>query len=609
MITIEDLSVNFGRTEAVRHVSLEIPDGEILGVVGESGSGKSVTALTLMGLVSDEAAVTSGRILYDDTVLQEAGKPRDKALYRRYQGDQMSMVFQEPMTSLNPTQRVGRQVEEMLRLHRQPIYSKEDAGSRMSAAAAGMKFPMAGQTVQSGLSRVCAERQAEMAARAATEREVRFCYSRQQRQEMKARVLETFAAVGLREPERVYGCYPHQLSGGMRQRVMIAMAVILHPRLIVADEPTTALDVTVQNQIIDLLREINTKQHNAMLFITHDLNLARRICHRIAVMKDGRVVESGTPEEIFECPREEYTRNLIEAVPSRMKRRKGRSAYIMEGQCTRERKSPKAAGTGPLSGTQVTENGSSWEEPVVTVKNLQVYYQEGGNSLFSRGKKNHVVRDASFEIRRGEILGLVGESGCGKTSLSKAILGMNKQITGEIEHFSSRPQMIFQDPYSSLNPSKTVGWLLEEPLRARGKLEPSQTMRPADMRQAAMEMLRTVGLSEEYYDRRPSQLSGGQRQRISIGQALITRPGLIIADEPVSALDVTIQAQIMELMRRLQAEMQLSYLFISHDINVIYQMSDRIMVMKEGRIVEIGDTEEIFAHPREEYTRQLLRES
>lgn len=603
MITIEDLSVNFGRTEAVRHVSLEIPDGEILGVVGESGSGKSVTALTLMGLVSDEAAVTSGRILYDDTVLQEAGKPRDKALYRRYQGDQMSMVFQEPMTSLNPTQRVGRQVEEMLRLHSLPAYFRGRDG------VAGMKSSIADQPVQSGLSRACAERQAEMAARAATEREVRFCYSRQQRQEMKVRVLETFEAVGLREPERVYGCYPHQLSGGMRQRVMIAMAVILHPRLIVADEPTTALDVTVQNQIIDLLREINTKQHNAMLFITHDLNLARRICHRIAVMKDGRVVESGTPEEIFECPREEYTRNLIEAVPSRMKRRKGRSAYIAEGQCMQERKSPKAAGTEPLSGTQVTENGSSWEEPVVTVKNLQVYYQEGGNSLFSRGKKTHVVRDASFEIRRGEILGLVGESGCGKTSLSKAILGMNKQITGEIEHFSSRPQMIFQDPYSSLNPSKTVGWLLEEPLRARGKLEPSQAMRPADMRQAAMEMLRTVGLSEEYYDRRPSQLSGGQRQRISIGQALITRPGLIIADEPVSALDVTIQAQIMELMQGLQQELHLSYLFISHDINVIYQMSDRIMVMKEGKIVEIGDTEEVFAHPREEYTRQLLRES
>jgi ABC-type glutathione transport system ATPase component len=261
---------------------------------------------------------------------------------------------------------------------------------------------------------------------------------------MKQLVLETFAAVGLRDPERVYGCYPHQLSGGMRQRVMIAMAIILHPRLIVADEPTTALDVTVQNQIMDLLREINEKQRSAMLFITHDLNLARRICHRIAVMKDGRVVEIGTPEEIFEHPREDYTRNLIEAVPGRMKRQR-RSAEISQ-------------------------------ESVVTVRDLQVYYQDGSNSLFSRGKKTHVVHDAGFVIRKGEILGLVGESGCGKTSLSKAILGMNKEITGEIEHFSSRPQMIFQDPYSSLNPSKTVGWLLEEPLRARGKLDPKQAM-------------------------------------------------------------------------------------------------------------------------------------
>lgn len=574
MITIDDLSVNFGRTEAVRHVSLEIPDGEILGVVGESGSGKSVTALTLMGLVSDEATVTSGRILYDDVVLQEAGKPRDKALYRRYQGDQMSMVFQEPMTSLNPTQRVGRQVEEMLRLHSLPAYSKDGAVDRGLTADAALRAA----TTKEGMCQ--SGRQAGwfgVSSRIAAEGRMRFYYSKQERQEMKQLVLETFAAVGLREPERVYGCYPHQLSGGMRQRVMIAMAVILHPRLIVADEPTTALDVTVQNQIMDLLREINEKQHNAMLFITHDLNLARRICHRIAVMKDGRVVETGTPEEIFNHPREDYTRNLIEAVPSRMKRHK--------------------------------RSGQIRQEPVVTVKNLQVYYQESSNSLFSRGKKNHVVRDAGFEIRKGEILGLVGESGCGKTSLSKAILGMNKEITGEIGHFSSRPQMIFQDPYSSLNPSKTLGWLLEEPLRARGKLEPSQAMTAADMRSAAMEMLKTVGLTEEYYDRRPSQLSGGQRQRISIGQALITRPGLVIADEPVSALDVTIQAQIMELMRRLQEEMQLSYLFVSHDINVIYQMSDRIMVMKEGKIVEIGDTEEVFAHPREEYTRQLLRES
>ena len=552
MIAIEDLSVNFGRTEAVRHVSLEIRDGEILGVVGESGSGKSVTALTLMGLAADEATVTSGRIRYDDVILQEAGRLRDKALYRKYQGKWMSMVFQEPMTSLNPTQRVGRQVEEMLRLHGLPVDSGADGNERITGQE-GKAF---------GMDR--------------TERMRRY-RSREERLRMRQLVLETFAAVGLREPERVYQCYPHQLSGGMRQRIMIAMAVILQPRLIVADEPTTALDVTVQNQIIELLREINEKQHNAMLFITHDLNLARRICHRIAVMKDGRVVELGTPEEIFEHPRETYTRNLIEAVPSRMKRRAA------------------SRGISP--------------QPVVTVRELSVYYREGNNSMFSRGRRNRVVQDADFVIRRGEILGLVGESGCGKTSLSKAILGMNKEITGEIKHFSSRPQMIFQDPYSSLNPAKTVGWLLEEPLRARGKLEPEQAMTPADIRTAAMEMLKKVGLTEEYFDRGPFQLSGGQRQRISIGQALITRPGLIVADEPVSALDVTIQAQIMELMRRLQEELELSYLFISHDIHVIYQMSDRIMVMKDGRIIEIGDTEEVFAHPREEYTRQLLRES
>ena len=254
MIKIEDLSVAFDDTEAVKHVSLDLTDGEVLGVVGESGSGKSVTALTLMGLVSDSARITSGRVLFDDVVLREAGRPCDKMLYRKYQGARMSMVFQEPMTSLNPTQRVGRQVEEMLRLH--------------------------------------TELKAE---------------------EMKRKVLEAFQSVGLKDVEKIYSCYPHQLSGGMRQRVMIAMAVILHPRLIVADEPTTALDVTIQNQIIELLREINRKQNNAMLFITHDLNLARRLCNRIAVMKDGQVVEQGETDAVFQNPKEMYTKRCLPA--------------------------------------------------------------------------------------------------------------------------------------------------------------------------------------------------------------------------------------------------------------------------------------------------------
>ncbi len=572
MIKIEDLSVAFGETEAVRHVNLDLVEGEILGVVGESGSGKSVTALTLMGLAADTARVTTGRILFDGVTLREAGSPCDKRLYRSYQGARMSMVFQEPMTSLNPTQRAGRQVEEMLRLH-------------------------------TGL--------------AAAER--------------REKVLEAFRAVGLREPEKVYASYPHQLSGGMRQRVMIAMAVILEPELIVADEPTTALDVTIQNQIIELLRKINETQKNAMLFITHDLNLARRLCHRVAVMKDGRVVEQGPVEEIFRNPKEEYTRRLIEAVPSRMERRKDIREVFQEPvkgdfRNTKEEYTKRKVAVSGAEERASQESAQS-AAPVLEVRNLSVYYQDGNVSFLSGDRKNRqgerlslrerlsgtkkewVVSGADFEIYPGESLGLVGESGCGKTSLSKAILGMNCHIQGEIRHHSIRPQMIFQDPYSSLNPTKTIGWLLQEPLRAAGALDKSRAMTKGDMVAAAYDMLRKVGLEESYFSRRPSQLSGGQRQRVSIGQALITSPGFLVADEPVSALDVTIQAQIMELLQRLQQEMHLAYLFISHDINVVYHMCDRIMVMKEGRIIEIGETEEIFEHPREDYTKLLLRES
>ena len=519
MIRIENLSVAFDGPEVVKNVNMELADGEILGVVGESGSGKSVTALTLMGLVGENARVTSGRILYDDQVLLEAGKPRDDALYREYQGDRMSMVFQEPMTSLNPTMRVGAQVEEMLVLHAKEMTPEQ----------------------------------------------------------RKAKVLETLGLVGLRDPERVYSCYPHQLSGGMRQRAMIAMAVILHPGLIVADEPTTALDVSVQNQIIDLLRKINEQQRNSMLFITHDLNLARRLCGRIAVMQNGRVVECGPTEEIFENPREDYTRRLIAAVPKRI--------------C----KSP---------GETKPEEG----RPLVEVSDLCVYYRENGNSLFGRAGKKCVVEHADFSIYQGEILGLVGESGCGKTSLSKAILGLNKLTEGKVTHYSNAPQMVFQDPYSSLNPVKTVGWLLQEPLRAQGILDSSKQMTRQEREAAAYDMLHKVGLDDRYFHRRPSQLSGGQRQRISIGQALITKPGLVIADEPVSALDVTIQAQVLELIRRLQRELGTTFLFISHDINVICQISDRVMVMKNGRILEIGETRELFCNPKNEYTRELLRE-
>lgn len=487
MIQIKNLSVDFENTRAVKNVNLKIADGEILGLVGESGSGKSVTALTLMGLMPEGAHMSEGEIYLDDVLLARAGKPYDRKQFRRFQGCKMSMVFQEPMTSLNPSRRAGSQVEEVLKLH--TSLGKE---------------------------------------------------------ERREKVLALFEAVGLQNPKRVYESYPHQLSGGMRQRVMIAMAIILKPSLIVADEPTTALDAEVQTQIVALLKEINQKQKNAMLFITHDLHLARSICHRVAVMKDGCVVEEGETRKLFEHPEHSYTKMLLQAVYKQKKK---------------------------------TAMPDHQESPnVLEVRNLNVYYKEGNGSLFAGRKRHCAVEDASFVIREGEVLGLLGESGCGKTSLCKAILHLNQDITGEIIHTTNAPQMIFQDPYSSLNPCKTVGWLLEEPLRVKGMDKESR-------RKEAYEMLQKIGLGEEYYDRKPAQLSGGQRQRVSIGQALITKPGLVIADEPVSALDVTVQAQILELMESLKEELKLSYLFISHDRRVMEQMCDRILQMKAGKIL------------------------
>ena len=527
MIKIDNLSVAFNNIEVVKNVMLEIDDGEILGIVGESGSGKSVMALTVMGLKPKTAVVTSGTIEIDGVVSQAAD---NNALEK---GRQVSMVFQEPMTSLNPTMKIGQQVEEVLKLH-----TKLNAEQR------------------------------------------------------KEKVLESLRSAGLKAADKIYYSYPHELSGGMRQRVMIAMAVILEPRLIIADEPTTALDVTVQNQIIRLLADINKKKKNSMIFITHDLNLARKLCDRIAVMKDGIIVETGKSEDIFLSPVNNYTRMLIEKVPSRINGINGKA-----GTAGKKHSLEKTDNTGTDRDTDV----------ILKVKNFNAYYKERtATSVFGNSKRIHVIKDVSFDIRKGEILGLVGESGCGKTSLSKAILGINKDITGDIVNNAGRISMIFQDPYSSLNPSKTIGWLLQEPLRAVSGKNGAAKLSKEDIRTAAYDMLKKIELDEKYFDRKPSQLSGGQRQRISIGQALITSPGLVIADEPVSALDVTIQAQIMELMLKLQEELKLSYLFISHDINVIYKMCHRLMVMKEGQIIEMGDTQEVFDNPVDEYTKMLL---
>ncbi len=483
MLKVEELSILFpenrtdSKIKAVDKISFTINQGEIVAIIGESGSGKTQTALGIIGLLSEKAQC-SGRIFYKGVDLLSLSL----AERRTYMGKELSMIFQEPMTSLNPVMKVGKQIEEQLILH--DSITKE---------------------------------------------------------ERKERIKETLEAVGLKED--ICEKYPHQLSGGMRQRVMIAIGMICYPGLMIADEPTTALDVQVQEQILELLKKINQTQKMGILFISHNLKVVKNFSDRILVMHQGKIVESGTPDEIFYAPKKAYTKKLLASIPSK------------NGIC--------------LSGEKESET-------ILKVSHLNVFYTEGKG--FGRKKKRQVLFDINFQIHQGEVVGLVGQSGCGKSTLSKAILGLNQEIEGEIVHKTIRPQMVFQDPYGSLNPAKKIGWILEEPLRIQ-KIEEKKRQ------ETVIRMLEKVGLDCEYLERKPSDLSGGQRQRVGIALALIQGSKLIIADEPVSALDVTIQAQILKLLLDLKEEFQLSYLFISHDMDVMYQICDRILMIQEGKIV------------------------
>lgn len=479
-LKVENLKVNFngraGGFEAVKGISFEMKEGEILGIVGESGSGKSTTALALMGLLPGSASY-SGRVLFEGEDLAAV----DFNTLRRVKGDKISMVFQEALSSLNPLIRVGKQVEEMLILHPEK-YGK---------------------------------------------------LSKAQRRE---RVLETFGFVGLSNPEEIYRKYPHELSGGMQQRVMIAMALICEPRLLIADEPTTALDVQVQEQILRLIKETNAKKGTSVIFVSHDLRVIRRLCDRVLVMHNGEIIEGGSVEEIFAAPKMNYTKKLIAAI-------------------AKEKKTV----------------GEIAADCVLSVKDLSVYYTKKSEKLSEKPVKKYVCQNMSFEVHRGEILGLVGKSGIGKSSVSRAILGLHKDYTGEIVLTEKNPQMIFQDSAASLNPAKKVGWILQEPLRNLTKLSKTERM------EKVYEALERVELSKDVAERYPRQLSGGQKQRVNIALALMSGSGFIIADEPVSALDVTIAGQILELLLRLQKELDLSMLFISHDIDVVDKICDRVI--------------------------------
>lgn len=506
LLDVKNLKVEYRTDEkvsyAVKDVSFQMEKGEILGIVGESGSGKSTLGLALMALLPSYAHYT-GQVIFQGKDLV----PMSFEELRRLKGDELSVVFQEPMSSLNPLIRVGKQVEEMLKLHTHDR-DKVEAGDVHETT----------------------------------------------KEERRRKVLEMFEAVDLPEPKHIYRKYPHELSGGQQQRVMIAMALMCNPDLLIADEPTTALDADVQNQVLDLLKKINETRGTSIILVSHDLRVIRRVCHRTLVMYKGEIVEQGTVKEIFENPKDPYTQSLIAAITDE---RKGGKEIIAE--------------------------------PALEVKDLTVFYKLKSNKLGEKPGRKIICENLNFEVKQGEILGLVGKSGSGKSTISRAILGLHKDYTGEIIHHTRRPQMIFQDSSGSLNPAKKVGWILEEPLRNQEKYWRQQKKKnpeidierylltPAERKQRVKEMLEKVELSEDYLTRYPGQLSGGQKQRVNIALALMSGSKFVIADEPVSALDVSIQEQILVLLLGLQKDLGLSMLFISHDKNVVDRICDRVI--------------------------------
>ncbi|EKX59443.1 Oligopeptide transport system permease protein OppB [Rhodobacter sp. AKP1] len=519
VLDVSNLTVRFrqdGRTvEAVKGVSFTVGRGETVALVGESGSGKSVTALSTVALLPDSAEV-GGSVRYEGREM--VGAPA--AELRRVRGNDISFIFQEPMTSLNPLHTIERQIGESLALHQ----------------------GLAGEAA-------------------------------------RARILELLTKVGIRDPETRLGAYPHQLSGGQRQRVMIAMALANGPDLLIADEPTTALDVTIQAQILDLLAELKRTEGLSLLFITHDLGVVRRIADRVCVMQGGAIVEQGPARRIFEAPEHPYTRKLLAAEPT------GRPDPVPEGA-----------------------------KEIVRADGLRIWFPIQRGIL--RRTVGHVkaVNGVSLSIREGETLGVVGESGSGKTTLGLGILRLIESegpilfLGQEIHSRRSRAlreirrdmQIVFQDPYGSLSPRMTVEQIVAEGLGVHG-VEPGR-----DRRSMVAEILTEVGLDPAAMGRYPHEFSGGQRQRVAIARAMILRPKFVVLDEPTSALDMTVQVQIVDLLRDLQRKWGLAYLFISHDLRVVRALSHKVIVMKEGNVVEAGEGAALFAAPQTDYTRTLL---
>ena len=575
LLSIRNLKVAFKHenqwVEAVHGIDLEVYAGKTLGLVGESGSGKSVSSLAVMRLLNEKMS----RIEADSIQIEgEEIKGFSESQMAEVRGKRIAMIFQEPMTSLNPVYKCGYQVSEMILQH-------ENRSARQPSDLSQGQQPMS-------------------------------------KTDVKKRVVELFKQVMLPRPEAIYDSYPHELSGGQKQRVMIAMAIACHPKLLIADEPTTALDVTVQLEILKLLRKLQAETGMGMIFITHDLGVVAEIADDVAVMHNGEILERGMVQDILNHPQHPYTQGLLACRPPmdvRLKRlpivkefldgqwQGGKEQILHDLQITPEER-------------QAHLEQLYSQQPLLRVENLKTWYPLR-KGVFGR-VYDHVkaVDDVSLKVYEGETLGLVGESGCGKTTLGRSILRLAEPTSGKVwfdgidvtalkgqalRDFRKQAQIVFQDPYSSLNPRLTIGEAIAEPMLVHGIEEDRKKSRAM-----VCDLLEQVGLQAEHYDRYPHEFSGGQRQRICIARALAVNPRLVICDESVSALDVSVQAQVLNLLNKLKEERHLTYIFISHDLSVVRFMSDRVVVMYNGKPVEMNDADELFEHPQNDYTKKLI---